>query len=100
MDAQKRHDSDAFLREWTIPEEDRAKYTTQPWAGEFRWFRSPNVIWPGAISAAQAKAGGSRPMQCPSLLAGLVKVKGIEDRTSARTILAIGTEADRNKEWC
>jgi hypothetical protein len=44
MDVQKRHDSDAFLREWTIPEEDRAKYTTQPWAGEFRWFRSPNVI--------------------------------------------------------
>jgi hypothetical protein len=44
MDAQKRDDGDAFLREWTIPEEDRAKYTTQPWAGEFRWFRSPNVI--------------------------------------------------------
>jgi hypothetical protein len=44
MDAQKRHDGDAFLREWTIPEEDRAKYTTKPWTGEFRWFRSPNVI--------------------------------------------------------
>jgi hypothetical protein len=35
---------DSFLREWTIPEEDRHKYTTQPWAGEYRWFRSPNVI--------------------------------------------------------
>ena len=43
MDAQKRIE-DAFLREWTIPEEDRAKYTTQPWAGEYRWFRSPNVL--------------------------------------------------------
>lgn len=37
-------DGDEFLREWTIPEEDRGKYTSQPWAGEFRWFRAPNVI--------------------------------------------------------
>jgi hypothetical protein len=35
---------EAFLREWTIPEEDRAKYTSQPWDGEYRWFRSPNVV--------------------------------------------------------
>jgi hypothetical protein len=40
----KRQQDDAFLREWTIPEEDRHKYTSLPWAGEFRWFRSPNVI--------------------------------------------------------
>ena len=33
-----------FFREWTVPEEDRAKYTTQPWTGEYRWFRSPNVV--------------------------------------------------------
>jgi hypothetical protein len=39
---QKRDDS--FLREWTISEEDRAKYTSQPWNGEYRWFRSPNVV--------------------------------------------------------
>ena len=39
-----RERDEAFLREWTIPEEDRAKYTSQPWAGEYRWFRSPNVI--------------------------------------------------------
>ena len=39
-----RQQDDAFLREWTIPEEDRTKYTSQPWTGEFRWFRSPNVI--------------------------------------------------------
>ena len=35
---------EAFFRKWTIPEEDRAKYTTQPWAGEYRWFWSPNVV--------------------------------------------------------
>jgi hypothetical protein len=32
------------LREWTFPEEDRALYTTAPWRGEYRWFRSPNVV--------------------------------------------------------
>jgi hypothetical protein len=35
---------EAFLRELVIPEEDRAKYTSQPWSGEYRWFRSPNVV--------------------------------------------------------
>jgi hypothetical protein len=39
-----RQQDEAFLREWTIPEEDRAKYTSQPWTGEYRWFRSPNVV--------------------------------------------------------
>ena len=34
-----------FLRDWTFPEEDRALFTTIPWKrGEFRWFRSPNVV--------------------------------------------------------
>jgi hypothetical protein len=32
------------LRAWTFPEEDRALFTTAPWQGEYRWFRSPNVI--------------------------------------------------------
>jgi len=32
------------LREWTIPQEDCAKYTSQPWNGEHRRFRSPNVV--------------------------------------------------------
>jgi hypothetical protein len=32
------------LREWTFPEEDRARFTTAPWRGEYRWFRSPNVV--------------------------------------------------------
>jgi hypothetical protein len=40
----KRQKDDAFLREWSIPEEDRHKYTSRPWAGEFRRFRSPNII--------------------------------------------------------
>jgi hypothetical protein len=44
MRTQDQQDDKGFLREWTISEEDRAKYTTQPWAGEFRWFRSLNVI--------------------------------------------------------
>ena len=33
-----------WLRQWTIPEEDRAKYTREPWRGEARWFRSSNVV--------------------------------------------------------
>ena len=44
MATERRQENEEFLREWTIPEEDRAKYTTQPWSGEYRWFRSPNVI--------------------------------------------------------
>jgi hypothetical protein len=33
------------LRDWTFPEEDRALFTTTPWKpGEFRWFRSRNVV--------------------------------------------------------
>jgi hypothetical protein len=34
---------EAFFRKRTI-QEDRAKYTTQSRAGEYRWFRSPNVV--------------------------------------------------------
>jgi hypothetical protein len=65
MDAQKRHDGDAFLREWTIPEQDRPKYTTQPWAGEFRWFRSPNVICLEQYRRRkQEQGGGSNNQSC------------------------------------
>ena len=35
---------EAFLRTMTFPEEERAQWTTSPWRGEFRWFRSPNII--------------------------------------------------------
>jgi hypothetical protein len=37
-------EADAWLKLWTIPEEDRAKYTSEPWRGEARWFRSRNVV--------------------------------------------------------
>jgi hypothetical protein len=33
-----------LLRQLVIPEEDRTRYTSAKWAGEYRWFRSPNVI--------------------------------------------------------
>jgi hypothetical protein len=37
-------DEEAFLRTFVFPEEDRHLFTTAPWRGEFRWFRSPNVV--------------------------------------------------------
>ena len=43
MDSQS-EDEEAFLRTITFPEEDRRSFTTAPWRGEPRWFRSPNII--------------------------------------------------------
>jgi hypothetical protein len=37
-------DEEVFLRAITFPEEDRHRFTTAPWRGEYRWFRSPNVV--------------------------------------------------------
>ena len=37
-------EDEAFLQQLVIPEEDRAKYISHPWTGEYRWFRSPNVV--------------------------------------------------------
>jgi hypothetical protein len=37
-------DEHAFSRQLTLPEEDRAKHTSAPWQGGYRWFRSPDVI--------------------------------------------------------
>jgi hypothetical protein len=37
-------EDETFLRQVVIPEEDRHLFTTTPWSGGFRWFRSPNVI--------------------------------------------------------
>ncbi|MGY4289611.1 hypothetical protein ACVWXO_008877 [Bradyrhizobium sp. LM2.7] len=34
----------SFLRQLVIPEEDRTLYTSAKWDGEYRWFRSPNVV--------------------------------------------------------
>jgi hypothetical protein len=33
-----------FLRGVVFAEEDRYRFTTAPWHGEFRWFRSANVV--------------------------------------------------------
>ena len=34
-----------FARLVTLPVEDRAKYMPQvKWSGEYRWFRSPNIV--------------------------------------------------------
>jgi hypothetical protein len=35
---------EAFLRRVVFPEEDRYLFTTAPWRGEYRWFRSPNIV--------------------------------------------------------
>ena len=35
---------EAFFRAIVVPEEDRRLFTSAPWRGEFRWFRSPNVV--------------------------------------------------------
>jgi hypothetical protein len=37
-------EDEAFLRQVVFPEEDRHRFTAAPWRGEFRWFRSPNVV--------------------------------------------------------
>jgi hypothetical protein len=37
-------EDEAFLRQVVFPEEDRRRFTTAPWRGEFRWFRSPEVV--------------------------------------------------------
>ena len=43
-DAIARYDDEhSFARSVTLPEEDRAKYTSVGWEGGYRWFRSPNV---------------------------------------------------------
>jgi hypothetical protein len=37
-------EDEAFLRRFTVPEEDRRLYTSTPRSGGYRWFLSPNVI--------------------------------------------------------
>ena len=41
---QRYDDQHAFLRQFVVPEEDRHRFTSVKWAGEYRWFRSPNVV--------------------------------------------------------
>jgi hypothetical protein len=54
-------EAEAFLRQWTIPEEDRALFTTAKWHGEYRWFRSPNVVCLEKYRRLKAMEGGSDP---------------------------------------
>jgi hypothetical protein len=36
---------DDFYRQWIMPEEDRLLHPTAPrWRGDYRWFRSANVV--------------------------------------------------------
>jgi hypothetical protein len=37
-------EGEKFWRQIVPPEEDRTLFTTALWRGEFRWFRSPNVV--------------------------------------------------------
>ena len=37
-------EDEAFLRQFVVPAEDRHLFTTAPWSGGYRWFRSPNVV--------------------------------------------------------
>lgn len=37
-------EDEAFLRRLILPEEDRRLFTSAPWRGGYRWFRSHNVI--------------------------------------------------------
>ena len=35
---------EGFLQNYTCPEEDRHLFTSVPWGGGYRWFRSPNIL--------------------------------------------------------
>ena len=37
-------EDEALMRKIIFPEEDRHLFTTTPWRGEYRWFRSPNIV--------------------------------------------------------
>lgn len=37
-------DDEEFMRRLMWPEEDRHLFTSVPWSGGYRWFRSPNVV--------------------------------------------------------
>lgn len=37
-------DDETFLRRFVVPAEDRYLFTTAPWDGGYRWFRSTNVV--------------------------------------------------------
>ena len=44
-DSQEDDEDEAFLRKVTFCEEDRRRrHPTIPWAGGYRWFKSPNIV--------------------------------------------------------
>jgi len=47
-----------FLQKLTWPEEERYLYTTAPWDGGYRWFRSPNVLCLERYRARKQATGG------------------------------------------
>jgi hypothetical protein len=51
---------DDWLKQWTIPQEDRPQYTSEPWRGENRWFRSANVV---CLELYRRQGRGSSDMQ-------------------------------------
>jgi hypothetical protein len=54
-----------FLQRFTWPEEDRCKFTTAPWSGGYRWFRSPNVVCLERYRARKRVAGGKDDTSAP-----------------------------------
>lgn len=51
-------EGEAFLRSITWAEEDRHRFTSAPWRGEYRWFRSPNVVCIEKARRARRKQSG------------------------------------------
>jgi hypothetical protein len=52
----RRYDEEqVWLRQFVIPEEQRRRFTSMPWRGEYRWFQSPNVI---CLEKARAARSG------------------------------------------
>ena len=49
-------EDEAFLQRLIFAEEDRHLFTTTPWCGGYRWFRSPNVVCLEKVRRLKAKA--------------------------------------------
>ena len=54
-------EDEKFLREVVFPEEDRHLFTSARWRGEFRWFRSANVV-PLEYWRREWKRGDDQPV--------------------------------------
>jgi hypothetical protein len=50
-------DDEEFLRWLVFPHEERRHLTSAPWRGEYRWFRSANVV---ALERYRNKADWAR----------------------------------------